>query len=102
MVAGSWVSKRLYLKGNGLYQEQRNLGVFNAQSELEEASWWDLMQLSTIFIATSKEVPPVVWMIHTSEVEIGDPPEVTGMSAPTSQLPGQDRDSWWSWSSIYG
>lgn len=48
---------------------------------------------STISKATAKEVPSAVtWLIHPSEVEIGDAPEVTGMPTPPSQLPGQARD----------
>lgn len=93
MVGGSWVPcKAVSQSQSGLNQEQRNLGSFETQFQLAEASWWDLIQPSTISEATAKEVPSATWPIHPSEVEIGDPPEVTGMPAPASQLPAQDRD----------
>ena len=100
MVGDSWVPCKVVSQSkSGLNQERRNLGSFEAQFQLEEASWWDLIQPSTISKATStiskataKEVPSATWLIHPSEAEIGDPPKVTGMPAPSSQLPGQDRD----------
>lgn len=90
MLGGSWVPcKVVSQRKSGLNQEQRNLGSFEAQFQLEEASWWDLIQPSTISKATAKEAPSATCLIHPSEV--GDPPEVTGMPAPAPQLPGQDR-----------
>jgi len=93
MVGGSWIPcKGVSQSKSGLNQEQRNPRSFEAQFQLEEASWWDLIQPSTISKAMAEQVPSVTWLIHTSEVETGDPPEVPGMPAPATQLPEQDRD----------
>lgn len=55
MVGGSWVPcKAVSQSQSGLNQEQRNLGSFETQFQLEEASWWDLIQPSTISEATAK------------------------------------------------
>lgn len=92
MVGGSWVPCKVVSQSkSGLKQEQRNPGSLEAWFQLEKAAWWDLIQSSTISKATAKGVPPAPWLIHPSEVETGDPSEVTGVSAPSSQLPGQDR-----------